>query len=53
MKKKDVYKIRRIVQEIKSLDDNDRDPMQKDKKRNLFIEVLAILNEEIDKKKPL
>lgn len=53
MKKKDVYKIREIIQEIKNLDDNDRDMMSKDKRSLLYKEAVALLNEYINKMKPL
>lgn len=53
MKKKDIYRLRAIIQELKNLGDNDRDPMQKDKQRPLFNEAVAICNEYIDKMNPL
>jgi hypothetical protein len=53
MKKKDIYRLRAIIQEIRAIDNNDRDPMQKDKKVPLFIEAIALCNESIDRMKPL
>lgn len=53
MKKKDIYKIREIIQEIKNLDDNDRDMMSKDKRKVLYKEAVSLLNEYINKMKPL
>lgn len=53
MTKKDIYRLRAIFQELKNIDDNDRDPMQKDKKAPLFKEGVEICNRDIDKKKPI
>jgi len=53
MKKKDVYRLRSIIQQIRTIDQNDRDPMQKDKKTPLYEEGIRICNEDIDKKNPL
>ncbi len=53
MKKINIYRLRAIIQELKNLDDNDRDPMQKDKKRHLFIEAIALCNVSIDSMKPM
>lgn len=53
MKKKDVYKLREIIQALQNLDDNDRDPMQKDKKVELFKKAVALCNDYIDKMRPL
>ena len=53
MKKKELYRLRAVIQELKNLDDNDRDQMQKDKKRPLFIEAIALCNESIDRMKPM
>lgn len=53
MKKRDIYRLRAIIQELKNIDDNDRDPMQKDKKRPLFIEAIALCNDSIDSMKPM
>ena len=53
MTKKEIYRLRSIIQELRNLDNNDRDPMQKDKKVPLYIEGIEICNRDIDKKKPL
>lgn len=53
MKKKDIYRIWAIIQELKNLDDNDRDIMAKDKMRPLFKEVVDLCNQYLFKMKPL
>ena len=53
MKKEHIYRLRAIIQELKNLDDNDRDMMAKDKMRILFDEGVALCNDYIDRMKPL
>lgn len=53
MKKKHIYRLRAIIQELKNLDDNDRDMMAKDKMRSLFEEGVVICNYYIERMKPL
>lgn len=53
MKKKDIYRLRAIIQELKNLDDDDRDRMAKDKMRPLFKEGVDLCNEYLFKMKPL
>jgi len=53
MTKKDIYRVRAIIQEIKTLDDNDRDGMAKDKKKPLFKEAIKLCNDCIDKMAPI
>jgi len=53
MKKKDLYRLREIIQDIKNLDLNDRDQMQKDKKKPLFEEAIELCNDYIDRMKPM
>ena len=53
MNKIDIYILRAIIQEIKNVDLNDRDPMQKDKKRELLETAISICNDYIDNMQPI
>lgn len=51
MKKKDVYKLRSIIEQLRHLDADDRNSMQKDQMRPLWDEAIKICNDCINKMK--